>query len=77
VYFNFFSKISEIFASQGDQLESMTPAANLPLVSTTSVANLAMGTDGVLDTGGKFATCVNNTRRCQWHLWQIMGTILD
>jgi hypothetical protein len=44
----------------------------------TLVANFAMGTAGVVDTGGKFATCVNDTCRCQRHLWQIiMGTIAD
>jgi hypothetical protein len=34
--------------------------ANLPLVSTTPEA-IATGTDGVVDTGGKFATGVNDT----------------
>jgi hypothetical protein len=39
----------------------MTPAAKLPLASMTLAANLAMSTAGVVDTGGKFATCVNDT----------------
>jgi hypothetical protein len=38
-----------------------TPAAKLPLVSTTQAENFATGTAGVVDTGGKFATGVNNT----------------
>jgi hypothetical protein len=33
--FQIFSKISEIFASQGEPLVSMTPAANLPLINNT------------------------------------------
>jgi hypothetical protein len=44
-------------------LASLTPVANLPLVSTA----------GIIDTGGKFATVINNTsetggkicRRCR------------
>ncbi len=32
-----------------------------PLVSTTPAANFATGTAGVVDTGGKFATGVNDT----------------
>jgi hypothetical protein len=31
----------------------MTPAANLPLVSTTPAANFATGTTAVIDTDGK------------------------
>ncbi len=33
----------------------MTPVANLLPVSTTQVANFAIGTAGVVDTGGKLA----------------------
>jgi hypothetical protein len=39
----------------------MTPAANLPPVSTTPAANYAISFASVVDTGGKFATGVNNT----------------
>ncbi len=35
--------------------------ANLPLVSTTPAANFATSFASVVDTGGKFATGVNNT----------------
>jgi|LakMenE01Jun11ns_1017448.scaffolds.fasta_scaffold9686595_1 hypothetical protein len=35
---------------------STAPIANLPLVSTSPTANYATGADGVVDTGGKFAT---------------------
>ncbi len=35
--------------------------ANLPQVSLTSAANFATSTAGVVDTGGKFVTGVNNT----------------
>jgi hypothetical protein len=35
--------------------------ANLPPVSTTQLANFATDTDGVVDTGGKFATDVSDT----------------
>jgi hypothetical protein len=35
--------------------------ANLPLVSTTTVANFATSFPSVVDTGGKFATGVNDT----------------
>ncbi len=66
----------EIFASQGAPPVSMTgvvtPASNLPSVSTTPVANLppvsttmaadfATNTNDVIDTVGKFATGVNST----------------
>ncbi len=43
-------------------LVSTTPvAANLPPVSTTPAANFATSSPCVVDTGGKFATGVNNT----------------
>jgi hypothetical protein len=35
--------------------------ANLPLVSTTPETNFATSFASVVDTGGKFATGVNNT----------------
>jgi hypothetical protein len=38
----------------------MFSVANLPLVSTTLAVNSTTGTL-VVDTGGKFATCVNET----------------
>jgi hypothetical protein len=47
--FIIFSKIRE---DQGAPQVSMTPAANLPPVSTTPVANFSTGTIGVVDTGG-------------------------
>ncbi len=64
--FEFFQKIAEIFASQGAPPVSMTPAAKLPPVSTTPVANLPPVANFstifacVVDTGGKFATGVND-----------------
>ncbi len=41
--------------------------------------NFSTGTTGVVDTGGKFATCVNDSgskfcSRCQRHRWRIIGT---
>jgi hypothetical protein len=59
--FQTFPKILEIFASQGAPLVSMTPVANVSLVSTTSTANFATGTAGIVDTSGKFATDSNYT----------------
>ncbi len=47
--FEFFRKFAEIFASQG-----------APPVSTTPVANFSTIFASVVDTGGKFATGVNN-----------------
>jgi hypothetical protein len=40
---------------------STTPAENFPPVSTTSAANFATSSPCVVDTGGKFATGVNDT----------------
>ncbi len=40
---------------------SMTLVANLPLVSTTPAANFATSFGSVVDTGGNFATGVNDT----------------
>ena len=48
--FEFFRKFAEIFASQG-----------APLVSTTPVAKFYTIFPSVVDTGGKFATGVNET----------------
>ena len=48
--FRIFRKFAEIFASQG-----------APPVWTTPVANFANSFASVVDTGGKFATCVNDT----------------
>jgi hypothetical protein len=45
-----FSKICEIFASQGAPLVSSTPGANWPPVSTTPTVNFAAGTAGVIGT---------------------------
>jgi len=45
-----FRKFADIFASQG-----------APPVPTTPAVNFAIGTAGVVDTGGKFATGVNDT----------------
>ncbi len=47
--FKFFRKFAEIFASQG-----------APPVSTTPVANFSSLFASVVDTGGKFATGVND-----------------
>jgi hypothetical protein len=47
---NFFRKFSEIFASQGAPPVSMTPAANFSTIFAS-----------IVDTGGKFATCVKDT----------------
>jgi hypothetical protein len=52
----FLRKFAEIFASQG---------AHAP-VSTTPVANFCTSFTSVVDTGGKFATGVNNTGGKQW-----------
>jgi hypothetical protein len=57
--FEFFRKFVEIFASQGAPPVSTTPVANLPPVSTTPVANISTIFASVVDTGGKFATGVN------------------
>ncbi len=64
--FEFFRKFAEIFASQGAPPASTTPVANLPPVSTTPaattpVANFYTIFASVVDTGGKFATGVNDT----------------
>jgi hypothetical protein len=45
--------LAEIFASRDAPLESMTPAAKLPLVSTTPAENFAASFASVVDTGGK------------------------
>ncbi len=45
----------------------MTPMANLPLVSMTPVAT---DTVGVVDTGGKFATVLNDTGGIYWEQYQ-------
>jgi hypothetical protein len=39
----------------------MTPAANLPPVSTTPAEYFATNSPCAVDTGGKFATGVNDT----------------
>ncbi len=69
--FEFFRKFAEIFASQGAPPVSTTPVANLPPVSMTLAAKLPPVTTtlaanfytifaSVVDTGGKFATGVND-----------------
>ncbi len=63
--FEFFQKFAEIFASKATPAAilppvSTTPAANLPPVSTTPAANFATSFPCVVDTGGKFATGVND-----------------
>jgi hypothetical protein len=58
--FEFFRKFAEILASQGAPPVSTTPVANLPPVSTTPVAFSTIFAS-VVDTGGKFATGVNDT----------------
>jgi hypothetical protein len=62
--FEFFRKFAEIFVSKG-----------APPVSTTPAANFATSLACVVDTGGKFATGVNDTggkfcRRYQRHRWK-------
>ena len=61
---NFFEKFAEIFSSQG-----------APPVSTTPVANFYTSFASVVDTGGKFATCLNDTGGKQWeqlsNCWQL------
>jgi hypothetical protein len=47
--FEFFRKFAEIFASQGAQPVSTTPVANFSTIFSS-----------VVDTGGKFATGVND-----------------
>jgi hypothetical protein len=69
-HFKFFRKFAEIFASEGAPPVSTKLVANLPRVSTTPVANFATGSTGVLDTGGKFATSVNNTCGKLWEQYQ-------
>jgi hypothetical protein len=49
-----------MFASHCAPPVSLTPLANFPLVSMTRAVNFAAGTDGVIDTTGKFAIGVNN-----------------
>jgi hypothetical protein len=47
-------------------------------VSTTLAASFATNFTSVVDTGGKFATGVNDIcRQCQRHLWQIATGIND
>jgi hypothetical protein len=49
---------SYIFASHGAPLVSLTPLANLPVVSMTLAVNFAADTAGVVDITDKFATGV-------------------
>jgi hypothetical protein len=56
-----FQIFSEIFASKDPPLVSTTPVAALPPVSMTLAVYFATSTSGVVDTGGKFATGVNDT----------------
>ncbi len=58
--FEFFRKSAEIFASQRAPPVSTTPVANLPPVSETPVANFSTSFASIVDTGGKFATGVND-----------------
>jgi hypothetical protein len=58
--FEYFQKFSEIIASQGAPPVSATPVANLPPVSETPVANFSTIFASIVDTGGKFATGVND-----------------
>jgi hypothetical protein len=50
---------SYIFASHGAPPVSLTPLANLPMVSMTLAVNIAADTAGVIDIADKFATGVN------------------
>jgi hypothetical protein len=58
--FKFFRKFSEIFVSQG------APLVSTPPVSMTPAANFSTSFAYVVDTGGKFATGVNDTGGKQW-----------
>jgi hypothetical protein len=64
--FKFFRKFAEIFASQGAPPVSTTAAANLPPVSTIPAANFSTSFASIVDTGGKFATGVNDTGGEEW-----------
>jgi hypothetical protein len=70
--FEFFRKFAEVLASQG-----------APPVSTTPAENFATSSLCAVDTGGKFATGVNDTggkqicRRCQRRRWQVATGIKD
>jgi hypothetical protein len=59
--FQIFSKICGDIRESRCTTGSMTPVANLPLVSATPAANVYTIFASVVDTGGKFATGVNNT----------------
>jgi hypothetical protein len=59
-HFEFFRKFAKIFASQGAPPVSTTPVANLAPVSATPPANFYTIFASVVDTGGKFATGVND-----------------
>jgi hypothetical protein len=59
--FEFFRKFAEIFASQSAPLVSTTLVANLPPVSATLAANFYTIFASAVETGGKFATGVNDT----------------
>ncbi len=48
---------NEVVFHISDQPVSLTTVANLPPVSTTPVILEAKYAAGVIDTGGKFATC--------------------
>ncbi len=61
--FEFFRKFAEIFVSQGAPPVSTTPVANFP----TIFAN-------VVDTGGKFATGVNDAGG-KWQQYQAADTL--
>jgi hypothetical protein len=91
-----FGKFAKIFASQGAPPASTTLVADLPPVSMTPAAklllvNFSTNFASVVDTGGKFATSVNDAGGklpqlpttpaanlppvSTRHRWQIMGTI--
>jgi hypothetical protein len=78
----FFRKFAEIFPSQGAPPVSTTPVANFPPESATPVANFSTIFASVVETGGKFATGVNENQRqiyhlCQRRRWQIATGIND
>jgi hypothetical protein len=56
----FFRTFSEIFASQSAPPVSTIPAAKFQPVLTTPAENFATSFAIVVDTGGKFATGINN-----------------
>jgi hypothetical protein len=60
-HFKYFGKFADIFTSQGAPPVSTILVANLPQVSNVSTSFAS-----VVNTGGKFATGINDTGGKQW-----------